>query len=86
MQAVKDQAKQRQVNGTPLPHQRQRSSQLIGQMVGVSHATVERVDRLRRLSPEGFEEVVEGKAPLARPERQRIARGGGIDFGHAQIE
>lgn len=64
IQAVKDQAKQRQVNGTPLPHQRQRSSQLIGQMVGVSHATVERVDRLRRLSPEGFEEVVEGKAPL----------------------
>jgi len=64
MQAVKEQAHQRQMNGTPLPHQRQRSSERIGQMCGVSHATVERVDRLRRLSSDGFEEVMEGTTPL----------------------
>ena len=33
-------------------------------MAGVSHATVERVDRLRKLDPARFNDVVDGKAGL----------------------
>lgn len=62
LEAVKADAKQRQVGG--VPHQRQRSSEVIGRMAGVGHATVERVDRLRKLSPKLFEEMVDGKVPL----------------------
>jgi len=62
LDAVKQDARQRQVGGVPLV--RQRSSSLIGQMAGVSHATVERVDRLRRLSPDLFDEMIDGRATL----------------------
>jgi hypothetical protein len=63
MDAIKTDAKKRQVGG--VPQQRQRSSEVIGRMAGVSHATVERVDRLKRLSPMLFEKMVEGKTTLS---------------------
>lgn len=63
LEAVKADAKRRQTGG--VPHQRQRSSEVIGAMAGVSHATVERVDRLKKLSPPLFEQMVEGKSTLA---------------------
>ena len=62
LEAVKADAKRRQAGG--VPHQRQRSSEVIGAMAGVSHATVERVDRLKKLSPSLFEQMVEGKVHL----------------------
>lgn len=64
IEAVRTQARQRQAKGRPLPHLRQRSSGAIGELCGVSHATVERVDRLRRLSEEAFDAVMEGSVPL----------------------
>ena len=62
LEAVKADAKKRQAGG--VPHQRQRSSEVIGRLAGVGHATVERVDRLKKLSPKLFEQMVEGKVPL----------------------
>lgn len=64
LEAVKVEARKRLVAGTPSPLQRQRSSEVIGMMAGVGHATVERVDRLKKLSPKLFEQMVEGKVPL----------------------
>lgn len=63
--AVKADAKKRLVAGTPSPHQRIRSSEVIGRLAGVGHATVERVDRLKKLSPKLFDEMVEGKTTLS---------------------
>lgn len=62
LNAVKAEARRRQEGGKP--QRRQRSSEVIGQMAGVSHATVERVDRLRKLDPARFNDVVDGKAGL----------------------
>ena len=62
MEAVRTDAKKRQVGG--VPQQRQRASDVIGRMAGVGHATVERVDRLKKLSPQLFQEMVDGKVPL----------------------
>lgn len=64
IEEIRRQSRQRQAVGQPSPQQRQRSSDAIGRLCGVSHATVERVDRLRRLSPEAFEDVVGGRTPL----------------------
>lgn len=60
--AVRADAKKRQAGG--VPQQRQRSSEVIGRLAGVGHATVERVDRLKKLSPTLFEQMVDGKVPL----------------------
>lgn len=62
LEAVRTDAKKRQVGG--VPQQRQRASDVIGRMAGVGHATVERVDRLKKLSPQLFQEMVDGKVPL----------------------
>ncbi len=64
LDAVKAEAKKRQESGQPLPLKRQRSSEVIGLMAGVSHATVERVDRLRKLDPALFDKMVNGKVAL----------------------
>lgn len=89
--AAKQNAKRRQEagRGRSEPQLRQRSSEAVGQMCGVSHATVERVDRLRRLSPEWFEEVMEGKTTFlhalnraaagARRVRQEALNGEGAE-------
>jgi hypothetical protein len=64
LDAVREEARRRQVKGKPLPLQSPRSSHVIGRMAGVSHATVERVDRLRRLCPDLFHQMVSGKVTL----------------------
>lgn len=64
LDAIKRDARKRQLNGAPCPNDRTRVSHVLARTVGVSHATIEKMDRLRRLDPDVFEQVVDGDVSL----------------------